>query len=1459
MKNPLFTSLLAIAGALILGTSLVRAEDTDIYVANSSTTGTPNVLFVYDNAASFDASVTNTCTYVDTGLAPSLGNTAGGIQQCALNNVIYGLTDGSVNIGLMIYNENGRKDYTGTACGTNANGGCLAVPLSRMDSATKAKILTWIKGWTTTGSDGPLTGGVITPYVIKGNTQRTGAVMQESWAYYRGATGLSGRNYADIQPSPGCQGNYVVFVGNAFRNNTTPGDGGSANILQSLVDAGATALQQAPISIPSGNYGSSSFSCGAYTMPSHTDSSGLYADEWSRFMKQGDTFATIDGNQGITTYTIGLLGSACNPQYPALLTSMATAGGGKYFATSNYAELKTSIDKILNEVQAVNSVFASATLPVSVNAQGTYLNQIYLGMFRPDPFARPRWVGNLKQYQFSLVYPDPTKPDPNAATLVLADADGVPAISHDGKTGFITSDARSFWTYKNAAAEPDLSGGFYKNDSRGAGLAFDSPDGEQVDKGGVGQQIRKLALTTNYTTSPTEPRKVYTFCPSQYPFSGFSTVSGACNANLTDTANAFTTSNSGISSALLNSIASVSVVTLSRAGNVGTITTVTDHGLVAGNSVTISGANAAAYNGTVTVATVPTTRSFTFTAPDFPPTPASGSYTASIPQAPVVVSSITRSVASGTSIATVTALAHGYLTGDSITIAGATQSAYNGTFTITRVDANTFTYPVAETPALYGGNGTASVTGGATWAIDPYKSSNPAQSGVVRAAGSTTVTISTGSKVSFTGGNVTLSGITDSGGQLVTEYSGSFPVTSVAGAKTSFTITIPASSMGPASPATGSITADKIAGLKTITSLTRSGTTATATTATAHGYTNGTLVSIGGTAAANEGNYVGKFAVSGVTAFTFNYTVALTPPTPDPSASIKVSKAGSSDRTGLINWVRGEDNFGDEFGPSGSVTVRPSVHGDVLHSRPVVVNYGDSRGTIVFYGSNDGVFHAVNGSQTTAVTNWDGTSVPAGGEIWGLVLPEHYGKLNRQRVNTPELKFPSTVLAGAQTKDYFVDGPTGVSQVLKYQQTAGANDPTKPQIIDKARLYLTMRRGGRFIYALDVSTPTTPTVLWKIDQNTTGFSELGQTWSRPRLTLLNNYVDASNNPIPVLIFGAGYDTAQDSEPPVANTMGRGIFIVNADTGALIWSANASCAASSTCLNVTGMTAAIPSDITFIDRDNDGRTDKLYFGDTAGNVWRADVSAASPASWSVTKLAALGCSAGTCASGAPRKFFFPPAVVLVGATGATGSYDAVMLASGDREHPLLNTATNSAYNVTNRMYFIKDTGTAVGTPNTHDVVESTGLFNATSTVYDGTLNGYYITFATGEKSVNAPITVFGTTYLGTNRPFAPSATSCSSNLGEAKGYAINPFTGAHSASTFDGGGLPPSPVAGMVGLDLPDGSSVMKKFCIGCAGADGTPGGSGGTPPPSACNSALENCMPNKPIPASLRRTYWYTK
>lgn len=67
---------------------------------------------------------------------------------------------------------------------------------------------------------------------------------------------------------------------------------------------------------------------------------------------------------------------------------------------------------------------------------------------------------------------------------------------------------------------------------------------------------------------------------------------------------------------------------------------------------------------------------------------------------PQPVRSCTITISSG--IATVTSSGHGYDDKDKVTIAGASPAGVNGTFTITRVDSNTFTYPTTATGTVTG-------------------------------------------------------------------------------------------------------------------------------------------------------------------------------------------------------------------------------------------------------------------------------------------------------------------------------------------------------------------------------------------------------------------------------------------------------------------------------------------------------------------------------------------------------------------------------------------------------------------------------------------------------------------------------------------------------------------------------------------------------------------------------------
>src|SRR5438874_6517826 len=164
-------------------------------------------------------------------------------------------------------------------------------------------------------------------------------------------------------------------------------------------------------------------------------------------MSINDCNQPIPGVQTVVTYTLDVGpavvtdNSVNGAGWSTLLKSMAASSGGKYFAINNSdpneaQAIQDALTTIFNEVQAVNSVFAATTLPVSVNVRGTNLNQVYIGVFRPDANKLPRWLGNLKMYKLGV--------DSATQTLFLADANN--NVASNSSTGFISSSATSFWT-----------------------------------------------------------------------------------------------------------------------------------------------------------------------------------------------------------------------------------------------------------------------------------------------------------------------------------------------------------------------------------------------------------------------------------------------------------------------------------------------------------------------------------------------------------------------------------------------------------------------------------------------------------------------------------------------------------------------------------------------------------------------------------------------------------------------------------------------------------------------------------------------------------------------------------------------------------------------------------------------------------------------------------------------------
>ena len=225
-----------------------------------------------------------------------------------------------------------------------------------------------------------------------------------------------------------------------------------------------------------------------------------------------------------------------------------------------------------------------------------------------------------------------------------------------------------------------------------------------------------------------------------------------------------------------------------------------------------------------------------------------------------------------------------------------------------------------------------------------------------------------------------------------------------------------------------------------------------------------------------------------------------------------------------------------------------------------------------------------------------------GEELWGFIPRDLLGRLLELHTDTPGI---------------FVDGSP------KAYITYGSDGyPTK------AILIFGLRRGGNKYYALDVTDPVHPTYAWKIDPNTMSqYAEMGQSWSTPVIGKIASGTGEQS----VAFIGGGYDEGQDEATPPADDSGRAIYIVNVEDGSLVWKYSHA--------ENSAMTYSIPSDITGLDVNGDGKIDRLYAGDTNARMWRFDIgNTDTTASWTGKIIFQSNPGASE-----KRKIFYPPDV------------------------------------------------------------------------------------------------------------------------------------------------------------------------------------------------------------------------
>jgi len=456
--------------------------------------------------------------------------------------------------------------------------------------------------------------------------------------------------------------------------------------------------------------------------------------------------------------------------------------------------------------------------------------------------------------------------------------------------------------------------------------------------------------------------------------------------------------------------------------------------------------------------------------------------------------------------------------------------------------------------------------------------------------------------------------------------------------------------------------------------------------------------------------------------------------------------------------------------------------GDSLHTAPALLDYPSAPKQVLYVPTNDGLLHAFDISSGSPK------------EIFAFIPPELLGNFKQLYANS-----------NTDTKVYGLDGNMAIWR---------SEDGTK------THLYLGMRRGGSNYYALDISNPNKPKMLWTITGGTGDFAELGQTWSTPQLTSVMATVDGTKTKTRVLIFGGGYDTKQDDEkssPRTEDDSGRAIFIVNAETGEKIWSAGPGPGFDYD----LGLSNSIPSDVRIIDLDSNGLADRLYVGDMGGRIWRVDLDQDDISNSSGYQLADFNDGTDT----GNRRFYYAPSVAL-------DRQRRVILAigSGYRARPTETTTED-------RFYVFEDQDTP-STPINEDT-----LGNITDKIaLTSNKPGWFLALEDGEKVLAESIIFNGKVVFSTYQPeFKADSNACNLSGNTPRAYLLALTDGRPLAdldSTTNGVTLEDRKRdLNSVGF-IPGSPYVVFGGGGTATDTDGSDGG-GYTPPPSRSDSSSD--------------------
>lgn len=298
----------------------------------------------------------------------------------------------------------------------------------------------------------------------------------------------------------------------------------------------------------------------------------------------------------------------------------------------------------------------------------------------------------------------------------------------------------------------------------------------------------------------------------------------------------------------------------------------------------------------------------------------------------------------------------------------------------------------------------------------------------------------------------------------------------------------------------------------------------------------------------------------------------------------------------LVNYLRGQTGNEDEA--SNPVAdrlfrAREAVLGDLIEAKPSFMGkpkyaYADpgyaayaaakadrlpldasDDGATVYAAANDGMLHAFNAN--TGQERWAFIPTP--------VLPNLY-------------KLADSAYGSSHAS--FVNGSPFVADICVDNTSAGRTCPNNATAADwKTILVGGLNGGGRGYYALDVTDPSAPSLLWEFTKDND--ADLGYTYGNPVVT---KKADGTW----VVIFTSGYNNASGASGNLTEGDGKGyLYVLNANTGAKISKIATNTGSEGTPSGLGKMAAWVAN----LDKNN--TSPYVYSGDLLGNLWRFDIN------------------------------------------------------------------------------------------------------------------------------------------------------------------------------------------------------------------------------------------------------------